>query len=133
MQVKERGAYGIHLWKNRAQQIRQIDYISLSFFVVQMMNNIVKRSRYQYLLVTKRPAHIFAVCLECFETANTASLKPGGHMVNVFTLLETFFRLFYIQVTRLKIKIKSVLLVLSDCDYTCNPAHVIKQSNPCPE
>jgi hypothetical protein len=33
-----------------------------------------------------------SVYLEHFKTANSASLKAGCHIINVFVLAETFFR-----------------------------------------
>lgn len=66
--------------------------------------------------VIKIPAQIFSVCLERFETANTASPKAGRHgchIINVFASAEAFFR---VGVKELIIKIKSVLLVFSNCD-----------------
>lgn len=46
----------------------------------------------------------------------------------MLALEETVFRFFELGVIGVIIRIKSVLFILSDCDWTCNPRHVIKKT-----
>lgn len=69
-----------------------------------------------------------SACLECFPTANTASLRAGCHTILCFFGGESL-QILWTGVKGLII-IKSVLFVLSNCDWTqiCN-----EKSDICPE
>lgn len=62
-----------------------------------MMKHVVKEVKYLPLLLIKRPIQIFPVCLECFQTAYTASLKAYCHIINEFVLEQTLFIFFRLE------------------------------------
>jgi hypothetical protein len=57
----------------------------------------VEGAQNSYLLLIKTPLQIVSICLEHFKTANTASLKAGCHIMNMFALVETLFGFFELE------------------------------------
>ena len=60
--------------------------------------------------IHKKTGSDISVCLGCFQTANTASLKAGCPIVNVFALEETVFRFFTLGLQGIK------PIVFSNCN-----------------